>query len=122
TYAIGIKEIWEIKPEKHRQGTVTHTVGWPLDQQTYGGSFLYHWGNNLLSIGLVIGLDYQNPYLNPYEEFQRFKHHPCIAPLLENAQCQSYGARALNEGGWQSIPQLQFPGGLLIGDAAGFMN
>ncbi|MCS5712424.1 4Fe-4S dicluster domain-containing protein [Candidatus Berkiella aquae] len=122
TYAIGIKEIWEIKSEKHRTGTVTHTVGWPLDQSTYGGSFLYHWGNNLLSIGLVIGLDYQNPYLNPYEEFQRFKHHPHIAPLLENAQCQSYGARALNEGGWQSIPQLTFPGGLLIGDAAGFMN
>jgi len=122
TYAIGIKEIWEISPSKHRRGTVTHTVGWPLDPKTYGGSFIYHWDNNLLSIGLVIGLDYQNPYLNPYEEFQRFKHHASIAPLLENGRCVSYGSRALNEGGWQSIPQLQFPGGLLIGCAAGFMN
>jgi electron-transferring-flavoprotein dehydrogenase len=122
TYAIGIKEIWEISPEKHRTGTVIHTVGWPLDPKTYGGSFIYHWDNHLLSIGLVIGLDYQNPYLNPYEELQRFKHHPEIAPLLEGGRCISYGARALNEGGWQSIPQLQFPGGLLVGCAAGFMN
>lgn len=122
TYAIGIKEIWEITPEKHQAGKVTHTVGWPLDPKTYGGSFLYHWEKNLLSIGLVIGLDYENPYLNPYEELQRFKHHPSVATLLEGGRCLSYGARALNEGGWQSIPQLTFPGGLLVGCAAGFMN
>lgn len=122
TYAIGLKEIWEIQPEQHQAGTVVHTVGWPLDPNTYGGSFIYHWEKNLLSIGLVIGLDYQNPYLNPYEEFQRLKHHPRIAPLLKEGRCISYGARALNEGGWQSIPQLTFPGGLLMGCGAGFMN
>lgn len=122
TYGIGIKEIWEVQPQKHQAGKVTHTVGWPLDPKTYGGSFIYHWGSNLVSIGLVIGLDYENPYLNPYEEFQRFKHHPAIEPLLEGGQCLSYGARAINEGGWQSIPKLTFPGGMLIGCSAGFLN
>jgi len=122
TYAIGIKEIWEIDPTLHQPGKVTHTVGWPLDHQTYGGSFIYHWDKNLISLGLVIGLDYENPYLSPYEELQRFKHHPSIAALLKNGRCLSYGSRALNEGGWQSIPKLTFPGGLLVGCAAGFMN
>lgn len=122
TYGIGIKEIWEISKDKHIPGKVVHTVGWPLDSRTYGGSFIYHWGNNLISIGLILGLDYQNPYLDPYEEFQRLKHHPRIQPLLEGGQCISYGARALNEGGWQSLPTLTFPGGMLIGDAAGFLN
>ncbi|MBI2792647.1 MAG: electron transfer flavoprotein-ubiquinone oxidoreductase [Gammaproteobacteria bacterium] len=122
TYGLGIKEIWEVKPEKHKPGTVIHTIGWPLDRKTYGGSFIYHWGDNLVSIGLVIGLDYENPYLNPYEEFQRFKHHSFIKPLLSDGQCTSYGARAINEGGWQSLPKLTFPGGMLIGDSAGFLN
>jgi electron-transferring-flavoprotein dehydrogenase len=122
TYGIGIKEIWEIPQAKHVPGKVVHTVGWPLDPQTYGGSFIYHWGNNLVSIGLVVGLDYQNPYLDPYEEFQRLKQHPHIRPLLEGGQCIGYGARALNEGGWQSLPTLNFPGGMLLGDAAGFLN
>ncbi|MBS0286082.1 MAG: electron transfer flavoprotein-ubiquinone oxidoreductase [Proteobacteria bacterium] len=122
TYAIGLKEVWEIQPEKHHPGTVTHTVGWPLPSNTYGGSFIYHWGNHFISIGLVIGLDYSNTYLDPYQEFQRFKHHPTITPLLEGGQCISYGARALNEGGWQSLPKLSFPGGMLIGCSAGFMN
>lgn len=122
TYALGIKEIWEVKPEKHKPGAVIHTIGWPLDRKTYGGSFIYHWGENLVSIGLVIGLDYENPYLNPYEEFQRFKHHAFIKPLLIDGQCLSYGARAINEGGWQSLPKLTFPGGMLIGDSAGFLN
>lgn len=122
TYAIGIKEIWEINQEQHQLGKITHSVGWPLDHKTYGGSFIYHWDNNQLSIGLVIGLDYENPYLNPYEAMQSFKHHPKIAALLKGGRCISYGARALNEGGWQSIPQLTFPGGLLVGCAAGFMN
>ncbi len=122
TYAIGIKEVWEIQSEKHKAGTVVHTVGWPLDHATYGGSFIYHWGTHLISIGLVIGLDYQNPYLDPYQEFQRFKHHPAISPLLEGGQCIGYGARAINEGGWQAIPKLTFPGGMLIGCSAGFLN
>lgn len=122
TYAIGIKELWEVKPEHHKQGTVTHTIGWPLDNQTYGGSFIYHMEDNQVVIGLVVGLDYQNPYLSPFEEFQRFKHHPKVKPLLEGGRRVSYGSRALNEGGFQSIPKLAFPGGLLVGCAAGFMN
>ncbi|OJX10201.1 MAG: electron transfer flavoprotein-ubiquinone oxidoreductase [Caedibacter sp. 37-49] len=122
TYGIGLKELWEIKPEKHQQGRVLHTIGWPLDAKTYGGSFIYHLENNQLAIGFVIGLDYENPYLSPYDEFQRFKHHPAIQSLLEGGRRISYGARALNEGGWQSIPQLSFPGGSLIGCAAGFLN
>jgi electron-transferring-flavoprotein dehydrogenase len=122
TYGLGIKELWEIPADLHAAGRVVHTIGWPLDQQTYGGSFLYHFGKNLLAIGFVIGLDYQNPYLNPYEEFQRFKTHSAIYPLLKKSRRLAYGARTLIEGGIQSIPKLTFPGGLIIGDAAGFLN
>ncbi len=122
TYGLGIKEVWEIEPAKHRPGHVMHSIGWPLDAGTYGGSWLYHWENNCVSIGFVIGLDYRNPYLSPFEEFQRFKQHPAIRPLLEGGRRVAYAARALNEGGFQSIPRLTFPGGLLIGDAAGFLN
>jgi len=122
TYAIGIKESWEITPEKHTLGSVVHTVGWPLASDTYGGSFVYHAADNKLSIGFVTGLDYRNPYLDPFMEFQRFKTHPLISRLLEGGKRLSYGARALNEGGYQSIPQLAFPGGALIGCSAGFMN
>lgn len=122
TYGIGIKEVWEIAPEKHKLGHVQHTIGWPMDSATYGGSFIYHAQNNQLFIGYVIGLDYQNPHMDPYMEFQRFKTHPAIRPLLEGGKRLSYGARALNEGGWQSIPQLIFPGGALVGCAAGFLN
>jgi electron-transferring-flavoprotein dehydrogenase len=122
TYGLGIKELWEIAPEKHTPGLTMHTVGWPLKSDTYGGSFLYHWGENLVSIGFVVGLDYSNPYLSPYEEFQRFKHHPEIRRVLEGGRRISYGARALNEGGLQSLPKLSFPGGLLVGDTAGFLN
>lgn len=122
TYGIGLKEIWEVPPEKHVKGKITHSIGWPLDAGTYGGSFLYHLDNNMVSVGFVIGLDYKNPYLNTFEEFQRFKTHPKIRPLFEGGRRISYGARALNEGGWQSIPKLSFPGGKLIGCSAGFMN
>lgn len=122
TYGLGIKEIWEIDPLKSKPGQVIHTIGWPLDRKIYGGSFVYHFSNNQVLIGFVVGLDYQNPYLSPFEEFQRFKTHPSIRPLLERGRCLSYGARALNEGGYQSIPQLEFPGGSLIGCAAGFLN
>lgn len=122
TYGIGIKELWEIKPENHKLGSATHTIGWPVDTKTYGGSFMYHLENNQVSIGFVIGLDYQNPYLNPFQEFQRFKTHPEIAKTLEGGKRISYGARALTEGGYQAIPKLSFPGGALIGCAAGFMN
>jgi len=122
TYGIGVKELWEIDPSKHQAGKTIHTVGWPLDRRCYGGSFLLQMEPSLLSIGLIIGLDYQNTYLDPFEELQRFKHHPSIKPLLEGGRRIEYGARALNEGGFQSIPTLAFPGGLLIGCAAGFMN
>lgn len=122
TYGIGIKELWEIKPELHKQGTVMHTIGWPMEDDTYGGSFIYHMENNQLAIGYVIGLDYSNPYLDPYMEFQRFKTHPQVKPLLEGGRRLSYGARAINEGGYQSIPKLTFPGGVLVGCAAGFLN
>lgn len=122
TYGIGIKEIWEVPPEQHQPGKVIHTLGWPLDLQTYGGSFIYHWGKNLISIGFIVGLDYKNPYLNPYQEFQRFKHHPDIKKLLHKGQCISYGARAINEGGWQSLPKLTVPGAMLLGCSAGFLN
>ena len=122
TFGIGIKELWEIDEKKHKQGTVWHSIGWPLDRQTYGGSFLYHLEDNQVSIGFVVGLDYQNPYLSPFEEFQRFKHHPSVKSVLENGRRIAYGARALNEGGFQSIPKLTFPGGALIGDCAGFLN
>lgn len=122
TYGLGIKELWEIPENLHQSGQVVHTIGWPLDNKTYGGSFAYHLGKNLLAIGFVVGLDYENPYLNPYEEFQRFKTHPSIYPLLKKSRRIAYGARTLIEGGLQSIPKLTFPGGLIIGDAAGFLN
>ncbi len=122
TYAIGLKELWEIKPENHKLGEVIHSVGWPLDNQTYGGSFIYFLENNQVSIGFVIGLDYKNPYLSPFDEFQRFKTHPKIKKIFEGGKRISYGARALNEGGFQSIPKLTVPGGLLVGCTAGFMN
>jgi len=122
TYGLGIKEIWQVDKTKHQQGEVIHTIGWPLDKKTYGGSFVYHLSNNRVAIGFVVGLDYKNTYLSPFEEFQRFKTHPLIRSLLEGGERISYGARALNEGGFQSQPKLTFPGGLLIGDAAGFLN
>lgn len=122
TYGIGIKELWEVKPENHRLGKVVHTIGWPLNSQTYGGSFMYHLENNQVAIGYVVGLDYQNPYLSPFQEFQRFKTHPAIRPVLEGGKRISYGARAINEGGLQAIPGLVFPGGALIGCSAGFVN
>ena len=122
TYAIGIKELWEIPAENHQPGLIEHTIGWPLKSDTYGGSFLYHFGKNLISYGFVIGLDYKNPWLSPFEEMQRFKTHPDIRKHFEGGRRVSYGARALNEGGLQSIPKLIFPGGALIGDSAGFVN
>jgi electron-transferring-flavoprotein dehydrogenase len=122
TYGLGLKELWEIDPEKSEPGKIIHSVGWPMDNQTYGGSFIYHLKDNLLSIGYVVGLDYQNPHLDPYMEFQRFKTHPAVKPLLEGGRRISYGARALNEGGWQSIPKLTMPGAVLVGCAAGFLN
>ena len=122
TYALGIKEIWRVSPEQYVPGKVVHTVGWPLNQTTYGGSFIYHLDHQKVALGLVVGLDYDNPWLSPFEEMQRFKTHPAIKPLLEKGERIAYGARALNEGGFQSIPKLTFPGGALIGDAAGFLN
>ena len=121
-YGIGLKELWEVPKEKHRPGFVQHTMGWPLGDSTGGGSFLYHFGENLVSVGFVVHLDYANPYLNPFKEFQRAKLHPRIAEHLGGGRRISYGARALTEGGWQAIPRLAFPGGALIGCAAGFMN
>lgn len=122
TYGIGIKEVWEIDPAKHEPGLVVHSVGWPLDKDTYGGAFMYHAENNQVYIGFVTALDYTNTYMSPYREFQRYKHHPSVKKYLDGGQCISYGARALNEGGIQSVPHLAFPGGALIGCAAGFMN
>lgn len=122
TYGLGVKEVWEINPALHKPGLIQHTAGWPLNSKTYGGSFIYHFGTNLVSVGFVTGLDYQNPFLDPYEEMQRFKTHPLIKPLLHEGRRLSYGARVLNEGGYQSIPKLIFPGGALIGCAAGFLN
>ncbi|XP_044577646.1 electron transfer flavoprotein-ubiquinone oxidoreductase, mitochondrial [Cotesia glomerata] len=124
SYGIGLKEVWEINPEKHRPGAVEHTVGWPLDKNTYGGSFLYHLKDEtpLVAVGFVIGLDYTNPYLHPFKEFQRFKQHPAIRPTFEGGKRIAYGARALVEGGFQCIPKLQFPGGCLVGCTAGFLN
>jgi electron-transferring-flavoprotein dehydrogenase len=121
-YGIGIKELWEISPSRHRPGLVQHTLGWPLDDRTGGGSFLYHYGANLVSVGFVVHLNYRNPYLHPYEEFQRFKTHPSIRDTFSGAKRIGYGARAITEGGWQSIPELAFPGGILVGCAAGFIN
>ncbi|HMM73081.1 MAG TPA: NAD(P)/FAD-dependent oxidoreductase, partial [Rhodocyclaceae bacterium] len=122
TYGIGMKELWEIKPEMHKPGLVVHTAGWPLASDTYGGSFLYHWGENLVSVGFVVGLGYSNPYLSPFEEFQRYKTHPKIRPFFEGGKRVAYGARAIAAGGLQSLPKLVFPGGALIGDDAGFLN
>jgi len=121
-YGIGLKELWEIKPEKHQPGLVIHTAGWPLDAQTYGGSFLYHLDANLVAVGFVVGLAYSNPYLNPYEEFQRYKTHPAIRSFFEGGKRIAYGARAISAGGLQSLPEFVFPGGCLIGDDAGFLN
>ena len=122
TFAIGIKELWDIAPEKSKPGTVWHSVGWPLSADTYGGSFLYHLKGNQVAVGYVVGLDYSNPYLSPFEEFQRFKTHPVVRSIFEGGRRVSYGARALNEGGFQSIPKLTFPGGCLVGCTAGFLN
>ncbi len=122
TYAIGIKELWEVDPAQHRPGLVVHTIGWPLDRRTYGGSFVYHMAGNQVAAGFVVGLDYENPYLAPFEELQRFKTHPAIRGTFEGGRRICYGARALNEGGLQSIPKLVFPGGALIGCSAGFLN
>ena len=121
-YGIGLKELWEIKPELHKPGLVMHTAGWPLTADTYGGSFLYHLENNQVSVGFVVGLGYSNPYLNPYEEFQRYKTHPAIRAFLEGGKRIAYGARAISAGGLQSLPKLTFPGGCLVGDDAGFLN
>ena len=121
-YGIGMKEIWEIDPAKHREGTVTHTMGWPLGKNAGGGSFIYHAENNQVYLGFVVHLNYENPYLFPYQEFQRFKHHPAIAELLEGGKRVAYGARAISEGGWQSIPKVTFPGGVLLGCSAGLVN
>jgi len=122
TYGIGIKELWEIDPAKHQAGLVIHTAGWPLATDIYGGSFLYHLENNQVAVGLVVGLNYANPYLSPYEEFQRYKTHPAISSFLDGAKRISYGARAITAGGLQSLPKLTFPGGALIGCEAGFLN
>jgi electron-transferring-flavoprotein dehydrogenase len=122
TYGIGIKELWEIPAANHKPGLIEHALGWPLDSSTYGGSFLYHFGENLLSYGFVVGLDYKNPWLSPFEEMQRFKTHPSMRGYFEGGRRIAYGARALIEGGIQSLPKLTFPGGVLIGDAAGFLN
>src|SRR3990167_3213244 len=122
TYGLGIKELWEIPPELHQSGLVIHSIGWPLDYKTYGGSFIYYLEDKYLAIGFVVGLDYENPYFNPYEEFQQFKSHPVIRSMLTSGKRIAYGARSLNEGGLQSIPKLTFPGGVIIGCAAGFLN
>ena len=122
TYGLGIKEVWQIPKDQHQAGLVVHTVGWPLDEDTYGGAFAYHYDKERVSIGLIVGLDYQNPYLNPYEEFQRIKLHPLFKRMLQGGKCVSYAARVINEGGIQCIPKLTFPGGLLVGCSAGFVN
>ena len=121
-YGLGVKELWEITPEKHQPGLVMHTAGWPLDTETYGGSFLYHSENNEVAVGFVVGLNYSNPYLSPFEEFQRYKTHPQIRGFFEGGKRIAYGARAITAGGYQALPKLIFPGGALIGDDAGFLN
>lgn len=122
TYGLGVKEIWEIDPAKHQEGLVVHTLGWPMDSKTYGGSWMYHLNDNMISIGFVTGLDYRNPYLSPFHEMQRLKTHPAFRAYLEGGRRIAYGARALVEGGLQSLPKLTFPGGVLVGDTAGFLN
>jgi electron-transferring-flavoprotein dehydrogenase len=121
-FGLGLKELWKVAPEKHRPGLVQHTFGWPLDNRTGGGSFLYHFEDNQVAVGFVVHLNYANPYVAPFEEFQRFKQHPLIRSTFEGGKRISYGARAITEGGWQSVPKLTFPGGALIGCAAGFIN
>src|SRR5690348_9173160 len=121
-FGIGLKELWQVAPDKHRSGLVQHTLGWPLDNRTGGGSFIYHFGDNLVAVGFVVHLNYRNPYLSPFEEFQRFKTHPLIKDTFAEGKRICYGARAITEGGWQSVPKLAFPGGALIGCAAGFVN
>lgn len=121
-YGLGLKELWQVAPEKHRPGLVQHTMGWPLDNRTGGGSFLYHFGDNLVAVGLVVHLNYENPHLSPYDEFQRFKTHASVRETFQGGERISYGARALTEGGYQSVPELAFPGGVLLGCSAGFMN
>ena len=121
-FGLGLKELWEVKPEKHVPGLVVHTAGWPLDTDTYGGSYLYHLENNLVAVGFVVGLGYTNPYLSPFEEFQRYKTHAAIRRFFDGGKRIAYGARAINAGGLQSLPKLVFPGGVLIGDDAGFLN
>ncbi|PTW62219.1 electron-transferring-flavoprotein dehydrogenase [Breoghania corrubedonensis] len=121
-FGIGLKELWQVAPEKHQQGLVQHTFGWPLDSRTGGGSFLYHLEDNQVAVGFVLHLNYQNPYLSPFDEFQRFKTHPAIREVFEGGKRISYGARAISEGGWQSVPKVCFPGGVLLGCAAGFLN
>jgi electron-transferring-flavoprotein dehydrogenase len=121
-FGLGLKELWQVAPENHHPGLVQHTFGWPLDNRTGGGSFLYHFDDRLVSVGFVVHLSYENPYLSPYEEFQRFKTHPLMRATFEGGKRLAYGARALTEGGWQSVPKLTFPGGVLVGCAAGFMN
>ena len=121
-YGIGLKELWEVKPDKHQGGLVIHTAGWPLNTDTYGGSYLYHMEDNLVSVGFVVGLAYTNPYLSPFEEFQRYKTHPAICATFDGGKRVAYGARAITAGGLQSLPKLSFPGGVLIGDDAGFLN
>src|SRR5213083_178789 len=121
-FGLGLKELWQVAPDKHHPGLVQHTLGWPLDNRTGGGSFLYHFDDRLVSVGFVVHLNYENPYLSPYEEFQRFKTHPLVRATFDGGKRLAYGARALTEGGWQSVPKLAFPGGALIGCAAGFMN
>ncbi|MCK0167616.1 electron transfer flavoprotein-ubiquinone oxidoreductase [Jannaschia sp. S6380] len=121
-YGLGMKEIWEVDPEKHRPGKVVHTMGWPLGKNAGGGSFIYHLDNNQVYVGFVVHLNYKNPYVNPYLSFQQFKHHPMVAELLEGGKRVAYGARAISEGGWQSLPKTAFPGGVLLGCAAGMVN
>ena len=121
-WGIGIKEIWEVDPAKFDAGLVLHSAGWPLDNSTYGGGWMYHFGENLVSVGLVVGLSYTNPYLSPFEEFQRYKTHPAIRAYLEGGKRLEYGSRAINASGLQSLPKLVFPGGALIGCDAGFLN
>ncbi len=121
-YGIGLKELWRVAPEKHKPGLVQHSFGWPLDMRTGGGSFLYHYGDGLVAVGFVVHLNYENPWLSPFDEFQRFKTHPMVRETFEGAKRLSYGARAISEGGWQSVPKLCFPGGALVGCSAGFVN
>ncbi|CDH13160.1 probable electron transfer flavoprotein-ubiquinone oxidoreductase, mitochondrial [Zygosaccharomyces bailii ISA1307] len=122
SYGLGIKEVWEVKPEKFRKGYVSHTMGYPLSNTVYGGGFQYHFGDNIVTVGLVVGLDYKNPYISPYQEFQKMKQLPYFRDVLLGGRCISYAARALNEGGLQAVPKLNFPGGVLVGASAGFMN